>query len=305
MPTDRSEPRLRRRARSAGAIALGLVAIACEGPRYEALPDAHRIPRDVGPIDAWRPDAAPFDAPLPDGWGLDVGSRDVGARGDAARAEDAWSGGSLGVVVDGVLDDRAWARASSSETPEVTVGRYAGTRIERLVVLRDADELALGVEGSFPIATTTLVLYADVEGALGDGVLLQLTGLADRTGAVDAVLSNGLMAVESSFRPQLGFGAVIGGRAPTSDPDALGWRTLSPFGEHAVVTHARSACSTWACETVLELSSLGVPSSSAIRFIVRVGDAAALDLWVPFQTIPSEDDPEFVTTTAFIPGFAG
>jgi hypothetical protein len=262
----------------------------------EELPDAHRITRDVGPVDAYTPpppDAQWPDAgPLPDAWSRDARVLDVGSDG----------GGSSPVVVDGRLDDAVWSTAIERSTDLTSFGPYSGTQLTRFLYVRTRDELAIAFEGTFPLASTTVCVFLDVDYPnVTDGVLLSPSGLGDRTGQVDSVLSNSLTATDATFRPELGWGGARRPESVTAGSPTLGWRALRQTEAHVLVLAQRSACTATACETVLPLSVLGVPATRQIAFAVRVGSFDILDSWAPLQTIPNDPDPEYVSVVEIVP----
>ena len=288
-----------RRLLAAGASsALSVLVLGCPEPVVTPeVPDAFRITRDVGPIDAWMPDAYQDDAPLPDtGPGPDAfDPRDVGV--DAAR--DA--GSSTTILVDGRLTERAWDLADTYSTTETTFGPYAGTVISRMHIVRSSTELAIAIAGSFPVESQTVAVYLDLDYPdLADGVLLTPSGLGDRTGQLDSVLSNSLMSTDSTFRPELGWGAARRPEAITTGSATIGWRVLRQTDPHSLLTNQRSACSLDVCETIVSLEAIGVEPTTPLGLVVRVGDTAALDTWAPLQTIPNDPDPEFVSVVLTI-----
>jgi hypothetical protein len=279
--------------------ALSVLALGCPEPVVTPeVPDAFRMTRDVGPIDAWYPDAYQDDAPLPDtGPRPDAfDPRDVGA--DAPR--DAAS--STTILVDGRLTERAWDVADTYSTSETTFGPYAGTVISRMNVVRSETELALAIAGTFPSDGQTVVVYLDLDYPdLADGIVLTPAGLGDRTGQLDSVLSNSLMTTDSTFRPELGWGAVRRPEAITTGSATIGWRALRQTDPHMLLTNQRSACSLDVCETIVSLEALGVDATTPLGLVVRVGDTTMLDTWAPLQTIPNDPDPEFVSVVLTIP----
>lgn len=299
MPTEARAPRLRASILASGLALAGSHASGCtEMPVTPDPPDAFRIPRDVGPVDAYTP--PPPDAVFPDAGP----APDAFDPTDAAATRDAGAdaGSSTRVVVDGRLTERVWDTATTLSSSEALVGPYAGTVISRLQYVRTGDELALAVAGTFPVAGSVVAVYLDVDYPnVTEGVLLSAAGLGDRTGAVDAVLSNVLMATDATFRPELGWGASRRPEAVTAGNDSVGWRLLDQTGPHVLARGQISACTTDACETTLSLSLLGVPATQALGVVVRVGDPAMPDLWAPLQTIPFDPDPEFVSVVETIP----
>jgi len=296
MPTDLS----RARARTLSlALGVALTSAACPAP--EALPpepmDAAVMRRDIGPIDAFSPDMgpAPDTGPRPDAWELEPDA----PRFDAGRDGGA---GSTGIVVDGRLTDRAWATATERTTAEPSFGVFSGVQITRFLILRTADELAIAVEGSFPVESNVVTVYLDLSYPdLADGVLLSSAGLGDSTGAVDRVLSNAIVSLHETFRPELGWGA---GRRPEpigAGSATLGWRVLSQAGPHVLVPAQRNACTVAACESSLSLSSLSIPPSRTFALAVRLGDPTQTDLWAVGQTIPADSDAEFISVVESIP----
>lgn len=272
--------------------------VGCREPAPEPMRfDAGLVRRDVGPIDAFVPDIPEPDAgPRPDAWR----ERPDASRGDAGR--DAGFETGLGLVVDGRLTDRAWTRASELGTTGPATGIFDGVYVRRFLVLREGDELALGLEGEFPSETAVVAVYLDLAYPdLREGVLLTAGGLDDRTGAVDAVLSNAITSVDAMFRPELGWGA---GRRPepaTTVSPTLGWRALAQDGPHAELSAQRNACGASACESVLSLAALGVSRSATLGLVMRVGDPRFSDVWASRQTIPDDPDPEYITTVLAIP----
>jgi hypothetical protein len=261
--------------------------------------DAFRARRDVGPLDAWSPDAyqddAPFDAPLPDGGPDAFEPRDVGldAPFDAPRT---------GILVDGRLTERAWELAEAFNTEETTFGPYAGSVISRFHYVRSATELAIAVAGNFPVSGQTVAIFLDLDYPnLADGILLTPAGLADRTGDVDSVLSNALTPIDAMFRPEVGWGSARRPEPVTAGSATLGWRRLSQTGVHTALPSQRSMCSLDACETTVSLAALGVDPATPLGLVLRVGDAMMRDLWTPLQTIPNEPDAEFVSVVLVIP----
>lgn len=293
MPTDHLRARVLRSAPVLVALAAG-----CPEPAPLPQPmDAAVIRRDIGPIDAFMPDMGPLPdtGPRPDAWELEPDA----PRVDAGRDGGA---GSTGVVVDGRLTDRAWASAIERTTAEPSFGVFSGVQITRFLVLRTADELAIAVEGSFPVESNVVAVYLDLSYPdLADGVLLASSGLGDRTGAVDTVLSNSIVAIDATFRPELGWGT---GRRPepiTTGSPTLGWRALSQTGPHVLVPSQRSACTASACESTLSLMELSVPPSATLALAVRLGDPTQPDLWAVGQTIPTDSDAEFISIVESIP----
>lgn len=282
-----------------GACSLAVCAAACPEPiETPEVPDAFRTTRDVGPIDAWYPDAYQDDAPLPD----------TGPRPDAFDPRDVGidaprdAGSSTTIVVDGRLTERAWDAAETYSTSEATFGPYAGTVISRFHVVRSRTELAIAVAGSFPVEGQTIAIYLDLDYPdLADGVVLTPSGLGDRTGQVDSVLSNSLMSTDSTFRPELGWGAARRPEAITTASSTIGWRALRQTDPHATLSNQRSACSLEVCESVVSLEAIGVDATTPLGLVLRVGDAALLDTWAPLQTIPTDPDPEFVSVVLAIP----
>jgi hypothetical protein len=281
------------------SCALWAATLGCPEPVVTPeVPDAFRVTRDVGPIDAWYPDAYQDDAPLPDtGPRPDAfDPRDVGV--DAPR--DA--GSSTTILVDGRLTERAWDVAETYSTSEATFGPYAGTVISRFHVIRSDTELAIAVAGTFPADGQTVVVFLDLDYPdLADGIVLTPAGLGDRTGQVDSVLSNSLMTTDATFRPELGWGATRRPEAITTGSATLGWRALRQTDPHALLSNQRSACSLEVCETIVSLEALGVDPMTPLGLVVRVGDATMLDTWAPLQTIPNDPDPEFVSVVLTIP----
>lgn len=270
----------------------------CPNPEVTSdFPDAFRMSRDIGPVDAFRPDVQYPDAPLPD----------MGPTPDAARdapgtdvGRDA--GSSTGIVIDGRLTERVWSEAVLYDTAETTFGPYAGTYISRFHYVRSETELVFAFEGSFPVETSVIALYLDLEyPEAGDGVVLQPTGLGDRSGEVDSVLSNGLTTVDATFRPEIGFGVADRPHTVSAGAPTIGWRRLSQSGAHTLLSAQRSACTAMACETMVSLEGLGVSPERAIGFVLRVGDSALIDTWIPLQTIPYDASPEFVSFVQTIP----
>lgn len=300
MPTDSPRARARLRARAVRWAGLALLGV-CGCPAPEAPPpepmDAAIMRRDIGPIDAFAPDMGPppDTGPRPDAWEEEP---------DAPRIDAGRDGGvgSSGIVVDGRLTDRAWSSAIERTTDGPSFGAFAGVQVTRFLILRTDDELAIAVEGSFPVESNVVAVYLDLSYPdLADGVLLSSAGLGDRTGAVDTVLSNTLVAIDATFRPELGWGA---GRRPesiTTGSATLGWRALSQTGPHTLVLGQRSQCSAAACESTLSLSALSVPATSTLGLAVRVGDPSQPDAWAAGQTIPTDSDAEFVSLIESIP----
>jgi len=281
------------------ALGLALSSAACpppEAPLPEPM-DAAVMRRDIGPIDAFSPDMGPppDTGPRPDAWELEPDA----PRIDAGRDGGA---GSTGVVVDGRLTDRAWMTATERTTSGPSFGAYSGVQITRFLILRTADELAIAVEGSFPVESNVVAVYLDLSYPdLADGVLLSSAGLADRAGAVDTVLSNAITSVDATFRPELGWGT---GRRPepvTGGSATLGWRVLGQTDSHMILPSQRSACTVTACESALTLTAFTIDPTATFAIAVRLGDPSQPDLWAIGQTIPADSDAEFISVVETIP----
>ncbi len=303
MPTELPIARVRVRARHVATCVLVCIsahAAGCPEPVMPPdVPDAFRIARDVGPIDAFRPDAPLPDTPFPDTGPPPDAWAEVP---DAAGRDAGTDAGGSGLVVDGRLVDRVWSTAIERSTVETTFGLFNGTRVSRFLALRTADELAIGLEGTFPLESTVVVMYLDVNYPdVADGVLLGSAGLFDRTGQVDTVLSNAITTIDATFRPELGWGTARRPESITSGSATLGWRLLAQTDAHVLVMSQRNACTAAACETTLPLGPLRVAPGATLGLVVRVGDALNADLWAVGQTIPTDSDPEFITVVETLP----
>lgn len=297
MPTEL----LRSRGTRPVSLALAAVGLASSGCPETTVtpdpPDAFRITRDVGPVDA-------YVVPPPDAWFPDTGPEpDAFDPTDAAVRDAGRDAGSTSViVVDGRLTERLWDEAPTLTTSEALTGPFDGTVISRFQYLRTDDELALAFAGAFPVESSVITVYLDLDYPNAtDGVVLSSAGLGDRTGQVDSVLSNVLMAADATFRPELGWGAGRRPEAITTGNATIGWRILQQTEPHVLVTTQRSACSMDACETTLDLEALAIAPATPLGIVVRVGDSAMLDAWAPLQTIPFDPDPEFVSIVETIP----
>lgn len=280
------------------AAVAGAVLIGCPGPMNEPidLPDVPRARRDGGPEvipDAYQMDVGPVPdtGPRPDSAVRDSGT-DAGRRSDAGARDP--------ITVDGLLSEPLWLEAADIRPTSTGFGTWQDVRFEHFYVVRTDTMLYLGFEGSFPIASTAVVVYLDVDYARGaTGVQLMGLELNDTTPGIGSVLSTRLTTVDGTFRPDFGWGAARRPEATSTGSSTIGWRTLSATGTHPRLSVGRSACQLSGCETSIALAALGVASDAELGFIVRVGDVEALGAFAPGLTIPS-DDPSFVSNVGTI-----
>ncbi len=298
MPTELINPTGSRLVFGLAVACLGAASSGCPVPEPTPdPPDAMRIPRDVGPVDAFVP-------PPPDAWFPDIGPVPDAFDPTDSAVRDAGrdAGSSSVVVVDGRLTERLWDTAPTRTTDEALTGPFDGTVISRFQYVRTEDELAIAIAGTFPVETSVITIYIDLDYPNAtDGVVLSSAGLGDRMGQVDSVLSNVLMGTDATFRPELGWGAGRRPEAITTGNATVGWRVLRQTEPHALVALQRSACSLEACETTLDLEALGIAGTTPLGLVLRVGDSALLDAWAPLQSIPFDPDPEFVSIVETIP----
>lgn len=260
------------------------------------LPDVSRVRRDGGP------------EVIPDAYVMDIGPvPDTGPRPDSAvrdAGRDAWQRTDAGprdpITVDGILSESAWLEASDTPPSATGVATWDGVQFDHFYVLRSETTLSFAFSGTFPNPTNAVVLYLDVDYAIGDrGVVLTTLGLEDVTAGIGSVLSNSLLSADGTFRPDFGWGAARRPEVASTGSSTIGWRTLSSTGTHPRLTSGRSACTLSACETSIALDALGVAPSAQLGFILRVGDVEALGSFAVGLTVPA-DDPAFVSNVATI-----
>lgn len=262
-------------------------------------------PAFVDEADAPRPERRDG-GPPPDAYVMDSGPRpDTGPRPDAFRPRDTGldtrSDAPVDpITVDGRLSERVWVDAIEYAPTAAGSGLlFGGARFVRFVVFRTETTLSIAYEGDF-LETNTIVVYIDRDYGSDLGVLLNGVPLADRAGAVDAVLSNAITTVDTSFRPDIAWGSAKRPESATTSSGTLGWRTLSQFGSHINLSAGRSVCTDRICETSIPLATLGVDAGATLRLAMRVGDSSEPDLWADGLVAPA-DEAAFISATISIP----
>ncbi len=263
------------------------------------------VPMLVDEPDAPRPDRRDG-GPPPDAYVMDSGPRpDTGPRPDAFRPRDTGfdtrSDAPVDpITVDGRLSERVWVDATEYAPSGTGAGLvFDGARFERFVVFRSETTLSIAYEGDFP-ESNTIVVYIDRDYGSDLGVLLTGVPLSDRVGDVDAVLSNAITTVDTSFRPDIAWGSAKRPESATMSSATLGWRTLSQLSVHTNLSAGRSVCTARICETSIPLASIGVADAATLRLVMRVGDSNEPDLWADGLTVPT-DDAAFISATISIP----
>ncbi len=282
------------------ATSLGCAAGMPPNDPIDGGPDAQIVRPDSGP-DAGRD--AGSDAGERDGdGGMDAAvSEDAGA--DAGEASDAGTdaappsdGGPPPITIDGVIGASEWAgaeEASSSTTTE-----WAGSELRRLLATVRDGRLYVAVEGTVE-GNNALAVYVD--NALGDASgVADLATLTDGAGSLDDALSAGF-TTPSSFRADFAWGTQDMDRSASGSDARMGWRGIavadpSDFAWIDPGT-APTTCSASACETSIDLATLGGSSPRTIALFARITNFDGLVS--PNQTLPM-DDPSAPRTVSVL-----
>jgi hypothetical protein len=205
------------------------------------------------------------------------------------------------IVLDGVLDDAFWT-ANPSNPPlddmMVALDPFTGEALSRLVYGRDARYLYLGIEGTLNVGDA-IVIYVDVNPGSGSGVMLMGSGLGDTSNYVNSVASL-MITGNALFQPDFLWGTSTlpgSGSSVVSSP-ALGWRRLQQTGAFGTLSAGtRSVCSSTGCETEIQWSTLGVPSTNSVAIVARLGRPNVA--FASNQLFPTTDTgaPEMISAT--------
>ena len=198
------------------------------------------------------------------------------------------------VYVDGLLREAFWDGAVEQAPKRSGSGIWAGLNFDHFYAVRTRTTLYFGFAGTFPSASSAVIVYLDVNYGSANGVMLTPTGLSDRSAGIGAVLSNPITSIDMAFLPDFGWGA---GRRPepaTTGTSTIGWRSLEEIGTHPMVAMGRNACTLNACETSISLTALGITSTAPIAYVMRVGDVNTLGSFATGLTVP-RDEPAFIT----------
>jgi hypothetical protein len=225
----------------------------------------------------------------------DAGPPDAGLDGGV-------DGGPAGIVVDGVLDDPAWAAAvdASNGIPVDGTPFAPGNALTRLRALREADRLVLAVEGRLlgPVGDPNAILvYVDGDFGSNDATGADLFSLADETAGIPAAISRfyfqevDLLTVDAAWAT---FAFDIGPGAEQ------GWRDTRDGLAFTSLPTASSRCGPDACELAVALADLDLKPDGTIAVFVRLGDADSDAL--SNQGLPElAGDPETVSDVLLVP----
>lgn len=249
------------------------------------------VPSDIGPVPDTGP--APDIGPVPDtgpvrdtGFSFPDANRDAGTRLDGGTADP--------ITVDGLLREAFWDEAIERAPTRSGTGIWAGLNFDHFYALRTRTTLYFGFAGTFPSASSAIVIYLDVDYGSMNGVMLTSAGLTDVTTGIGSVLSNPITSIDMAFLPDFGWGAARRPESATAGSSTIGWRTLEEMGTHRLVAMGRNACTLNACETAISLSALGITPTANIAYVMRIGDTNTLRTFARDLTIPT-DDPAFIT----------
>lgn len=209
-------------------------------------------------------------------------------------------GPAVGVVVDGVIGADEWAEASVYPNAISAAGIFAGSALRSLRALREGSRLYVGIEATLG-ADQAIAMYVDADVGGFDG-LVSPTPLDDFAGALDRALSKELVT-PAEIRIDLAWGTLQMSRAAGAIDDRMGWRDVAtnPDEFRAIDgTRAPSACSENACETSIELATLGVPPGATIGVFVRLVSSTTVAF--SNQTLPMDNPaiPELIDAVAFV-----
>lgn len=199
------------------------------------------------------------------------------------------------IVIDGIVNEPAWATATSAANT-VPSNWTTANRLERLLAFTDAEYLYIAIDGA--ISGNAIIVYIDSR----PGGISNLAGtLTDDYGALDRALSASLVA-DVAFGADCGWGTLDLNRSSTGADDRLGWRDLTTsvhdFG-WLYGTAFPSACGSGACETKIPLATLG--GSGAIKIFARLCDPSGS--YFANQNLPMDDpaNPQAVGAWMSVP----
>jgi hypothetical protein len=224
-------------------------------------------------------------------------------RRDAGPVDSgAIDGDVAAILVDGVIGASEWSGVlafPSSTVPDVT---FDGNALRSLRAFRNGTRLFVAVEGSL-MGDNAFLVYVDAavgapEGLLGAAPLLDLTGILDRA------LSKSFATAPTDLRIDFAWGTLDMNRAAIDSDDRMGWRGIAASDGAFVpvpIDRATSVCGEAACETSIDLTTLGADAATPVGIFVRLGSATN-DL-LSNQTLPMDDPaaPETVTIIASVP----
>ncbi len=220
---------------------------------------------------------------------------------DAGTPDAGTDAGGGGIVIDGVVAEPEWAAAAVHSADVAASGAFAGNALRTLRALRDGERVYVAIEATLT-AGNAIAMYVDHDLGGADG-LVSPTPLEDLAGMLDRALSKELFT-GADLRVDFAWGTLAMSRVGVASDDLMGWRDVGtdPSSFRAIDgLLAPSACSATACETSIDLATLGAPAGADVALFVRL--VAATSLGISNQTLPMDDAaaPETASVFAVLP----
>lgn len=220
---------------------------------------------------------------------LDDAVRDAGTDPPDAGAPG-------GIVIDGIVGADEWAGATVFTNDIASAGIFASDSLRTLRAVRESTRIVVAIEGNVT-AGDAIAMYVDHDLGGFDGVVSP-TPFNDFAGALDRALSKTLFP-SAELRVDFAWGTLDMNRTATPGDDRMGWREVGVNPDMFTrIDGPPSACSADACETAIDLTTLGVTTTADVAIFVRLVDATS-DA-VSNQTLPMDDPVAPETVTAFV-----